>query len=568
MQRYSGLHIKTKKGAKEFDSKNATLLIKAGFIHQTMAGAYTFLPLGLRVLNKIEAIVRDEMNKIASEMLMTSLSPKELWETSKRLETIDVLMKTSGANKASSKKSTNEYILNSTHEELVTPIALENNLSYKDFPFAYYQIQTKFRNEARAKSGLLRGREFRMKDLYSFHRSEEELKEYYEKSKEAYTNVFNRIGIGSETHIALASGGDFTKEYSHEFQTRVATGEDLIFHAKSKGIFYNREVAPSMAPKLNDEGEEILERKDVEGKGIIGVEELAKFLNIPVEKTSKTLIYKTNEGKVIAAVVRGGYEINEEKLVKIIGCESIALADEETVKRVTGAEVGYAGFIDLPAEVEVFFDESVGNRKNIECGANKTNFHSININFGRDYPMPEKFYDFKLPNKGDLYPETGEEYEVFAACEVGNIFPLNTKFSKAFDYYFIDDKGEKQIVYMGCYGIGTSRAMGVVVEKYNDDKGIIWPESIAPYDYHLITLGEEQNQEALELIEKLEAKGKEVLWDDRLDASMGEKLADADLIGIPNRIILTKRSLENGGVEVKKRSEAEGKVIAIEDLEI
>jgi prolyl-tRNA synthetase len=564
--RQSKLFTKTDKSAKEFESVNATLLQKGAFIKQVMAGVYEFLPLGLRVLAKIENIVREEMDKIGNEVLMPSIAPKELWEQTGRLEKVDVLFKASGANKASVEKNNAEYVLNSTHEEVVTPLAKSFNQSYKDFPFAIYQIQTKFRNEARAKSGLLRGREFRMKDLYSFHVSEEDLKRYYEEAKKAYTTVFERVGLGDDTVIALASGGDFTKDFSHEFQTRCETGEDIIFYSKKLDIYFNREVAPSKAPSLNDENEEIKAREDVVGKGIIGVQELADYLKIPVEKTTKTLIFETDKGEIIAAAVRGGYDVDEGKLLKIIGAKSLKLASAETVKKITGAEVGYAGILNLPAEVKVYIDESVANRKNFECGANKTDYHSININFGRDLPEPEKVYDFKVAKEGDMHPETGEVYEVFRAAEVGNIFPLNTKFSEAFDYKYTDENGKEQIVYMGCYGIGTTRIMGVIVEKLNDEKGILWPEQIAPFKVHLISVrtDDEAFEKAEKLYNELTEKGIEVLWDDRAGVSAGEKFADADLIGTPWRVVVSAKTGEQ--VEIKKRSESESKLISKEEL--
>src|SRR3989338_6933863 len=246
---YSKLFGKAKKSSKAYDSVNAALLQKAGFIDQVMAGVYTYLPLGLRVLNKIENIIREEMNKIGEEIFMPSLTPKLAWEQTERLNTVDILMKTAPANKFALAKNATEYILNPTHEEVVVPLGQKFVLSYKEFPFALYQIQTKFRNEPRVKSGLLRGREFRMKDLYSFHTSVEDFKKYYEKSKEVYFKVFERLGLKDETVIVLASGGSFTDDYSHEFQTFCETGEDMIFFAKSKNVYYNREVAPSFAPK-------------------------------------------------------------------------------------------------------------------------------------------------------------------------------------------------------------------------------------------------------------------------------------------------------------------------------
>lgn len=566
--RYSKMFGRTNKNAKTFDSDNATYLIKAGYIDQVMAGVYTFLPLGLRVLNKIENIIREEMNKISSEVLMPAITPMALWEKTKRLNTVDVLMKTTPANAFAKAKHDIEYVLNPTHEEVITPLTQKFYMSYKDFPISAYQIQSKFRNEPRVKSGLLRGREFRMKDMYSFHRSEKELKVYYEVVKQAYFTVFKRLGLEKDTVLALASGGDFTEDYSHEFQTRCETGEDLIFYSKKADIAYNKEIAPSKAPVIDDSKEDVKERQDVEGKGIIGVEELAEFLKISVSKTTKTLLFENENGEVIAAALRGGYDVNEVKLRKVSGAKTLKLASAETVKQVTHAEVGYAGILNLPSEVKIYMDESMQGRKNFECGANKTHFHSININFDRDIPLPDRFYDFKVAKDGDLYPETNEIYETFKAAEVGNIFPLYTKFSEAFDYKYVDEKGQKQPVYMGCYGIGSSRIMGVLVEKFHDTKGIIWPKSVAPFQVHLIGLNLEDEtvkKQAETVYSLLTTNYKlDVLFDDREGVAPGAKFADADLIGIPVRLVVSKRTGEK--VEYKKRSEKDAKLVSLDEL--
>jgi prolyl-tRNA synthetase len=545
----------------DLSSKNARLLIQAGFIHQEVAGVYTFLPLGLRVLNKIEAIIRQEMDTVATEILMTSLAPKEKWETTGRIETVDVLMKTQGANSASQLKNSTEYVLGSTHEEIVTPLVQEHVRSYRDLPTAVYQIQTKFRNEPRAKSGLLRCREFRMKDAYSFHASESDLKRYYETMKDIYTKIFEKLGIGKDTVIALASGGDFTPDFSHEFQTICEAGEDTLFLAKKADIIFNREVAPSQAPVLSDQEEELKPMEEVEGKNIIGVEELSRFLKIPVEKTTKTLLFETDEDKVIAAAVRGGYDVHEEKLKKIIGCKKLHLASVDTVKKITGAEVGYAGVLNLPDSVKIYFDESTQNRKNFECGANKTHYHSVNVNWGRDIEIPDQFYDFKTAKEGDIHPDSGETYEVVRACEVGNIFPLNTKFSKAFTFAYVDEQGQEQPVYMGCYGIGSSRLLGVIVEKYADEKGIVWPEQVAPFQVHLIDIN--QNEKGQDADNQLKAAGIEVLWDDR-DVRAGEKFADADLMGIPHRLVISAKTGEQ--LEWKARSGQDIQLLSLEEI--
>ncbi len=399
----------TKNVSSDLQSKNARLLTQAGYIHQEVAGAYTFLPLGLRVLKKIENIIREEMDTIGIEIVMTSLSPKSNWETTGRIDTVDVLMKTSPANEAARAKNDTEYILSCTHEDMVTPLVAQYARSYKDFPVSVYQIQSKFRNEPRAKSGLLRCREFRMKDLYSFHTSEADLLSFYEKAKPVYMRVFQRLGIGESTYITLASGGDFTTNYSHEFQTLCDAGEDTIFLDRKNNIAYNKEVTT-----------------------------------------------KEDEAK-------------------------------------------------------------------------------LGVDFSK--------------------------LEEVRACEVGNIFPLNTKFSKAYGYQYTAEDGSKQDIYTGSYGIGPSRLMGVLVEKFADESGLVWPESVAPYKVELIDINAADRGQ--EIYDALIKAGVEVLWDDRA-ARPGEKFADADLLGIPYRLVVSAKTGDQ--IEVKKRTEKESKLMSVEEV--
>jgi prolyl-tRNA synthetase len=567
----SKLFTKTSKEAvSDASSPNAELLTRAGFISKTMAGVYSYLPLGAIVLRKIENILREEMDPIGAEVFLPSLAPTENWQKTKRLDSVDVLFKAVPANKPSQKKHDAEYVLGSTHEEIITPLVQQFVKSYKDLPTAAYQIQTKFRNEARPKSGIMRGREFRMKDLYSFHASEEDMLDYFmNKAIPAYQSFFARVGLGEKTVIALASGGDFSKEPSREFQTICENGEDHLFRAPGAETYYNREIAPSRAKPWTNANEKEAAREDVIGKGIIGVEELAAFLKIEVERTTKTMLFETESG-VVAAVVRGDYDVNEEKLRKVLGCAKLALASGETVRKVTGAEVGYAGPLGLPKDVRVVWDESTQGRKNFECGANQTDKHSTNVNFGRDLPEPEEFYDIKTAKEGDLDPVTGEAYEVSRASEVGNVFTLYTKFSAAFDFTFVDKDNTNKPVYMGCYGIGTTRVMGVIAEAYHDGKGLLWPEAVAPARVHIVpiakTRDDEAFTEAMKLYEALRKNGIDCLLDDRLDLSVGSKLADADLIGVPHRVILSPKTLEKGGAEVKARSEEEAVIIPLADV--
>lgn len=561
----------TKESKADASSKNADLLTRAGYIHKTMAGVYSFLPLGIRVLHKIEQIVREEMDKIGQEMFLSALTPLENWKKTGRAETVDVLFAATPANEGSKRTNDSKYILNSTHEEVITPLVQEFVQSYQDLPCAAYQIQTKFRNEARPKSGILRGREFRMKDLYSFHATEEDMLDYFHnKATPAYQAVFDRVGLGEHTVIALASGGSFSKEPSKEFQTLCHTGEDLLFKASGDDVYYNREIAPSKAPGWGDPDEPEREREDVVGKGIIGVEALAEFLKIEVERTTKTLLYETDDGRVVAAAVRGDYDVNEEKLCNVLGCKHIKLASVDTVKTVTGAEVGYAGPIGLPADVQVIWDDSTQGRKNFECGANKTDEHSINVNFGRDVDAPAEFYDIKIAKKGDSSPEHGVLYDTFRASEVGNIFTLYTKFSEAFGFTYKDSDGKDKPVYMGCYGIGTSRIMGVIAEVFSDDDGLKWPEAVAPALLHIVPIAKTAEDEAYvkanEMYQALQQKGVECVFDDRLKATVGSRLADADLIGIPNRIVVSQKTLAEGKVEVKQRQSGNVEMVPIEDI--
>jgi len=564
---YSKIFAKTIKTAKDLDSISATLLTKGGFIDQTMAGAYTYLPLGIKVLAKIESIVRAEMDMIGQEVFMSALSPFSLWETTGRLETVDVLFKAQAANTSSTLKNDGAYILNSTHEEVITPIAKKFNTSYKDLPFALYQIQTKFRNEARPKTGVLRTREFRMKDLYSFHASEEDLKNYYEVVKQAYLNVYKALGLEKYTYIALASGGDFTKDFSHEFQVRCEAGEDLLFRVPSTGVTYNKEVTPSKSPRIADT-EDPKPLEIVDTPNAVTVSQATKLLNTAPEKLVKTMVYTRNNGTHFAIAVRGDYELNDIKIEKELNVQGIKLATEDVVTHLTGAKVGYAGTKGLEDKLEIFYDDSLSDSTNMIMGACETERHLINVNFGRDITKPNKFYDFKMAQEGDLFPASGETYEVFKASEVGNIFPLNTKFSKAFGYTFTNANGEEKLVYMGSYGIGTTRLLGVIAEVFNDNKGLMWPAAIAPYRIHLVGLNLEDTDTKTKVhasYKHLQDAGIDTLFDDRETTTAGEKFADADLIGCPIRAVISKKT-EEGYVEMKLRNSTESSIVQIQEL--
>ncbi|MBP7018305.1 hypothetical protein KBB17_02295, partial [Candidatus Saccharibacteria bacterium] len=406
--RLSRLMSKTSRDAPRDEvSKNAQLLIKAGYIYKEMAGAYVFLPLGLKVLNNIISIIRDEMDAVGGqEVFMTSLQSPEQWKASGRWsdDVVDVWFK-------SSLQSGAEIGFANTHEEQITKIMSGIVKSHKDLPHSIYQFQNKFRNEVRSKSGIMRTREFIMKDLYTFSKDKEQHQVIYDDIAKAYNRIFERLGISEQTFFTLASGGSFSK-YSHEFQTRCDAGEDLVFAVADEDLYYNLEIAPSRAPEIDDSDVVEKELQEIEARGVIGVEKLAKLLELEIDQTTKTMLFESPNGVVVAAAVRGGYDVNVLKLEEASGYQGLQLASEQTVRKTTGAEVGYAGIIGLPDDVEIYLDDSMQGRRNFEVGANKTNYHTINVNFGRDIPTPERFYDIKDAKDGDYHPESGKQYQV------------------------------------------------------------------------------------------------------------------------------------------------------------
>ena len=554
--RYSKLFPKTIKQV----PSGATLashkfLYQAGYIRESTAGRYYLLPLGIRVFHKIQNIIKEEMDLAGGqEMITPVLHPMALWAETNRNNSV-------GFELMSIKdRSEMEFVLGGTAEEMLVDLVRKFQISYKDLPFNLYQFSTKFRDEMRARGGLLRVREFVMKDAYSFHATEDDFKKEYKNMEKTYSRIFDRMGL--KTHIVESDNGYIGGEYCHEFIVESEAGESK-FLTDEQGYSAHEDVARFTPSKVKNDSE-MLPMKDKEGVGIIGVEELAEFLKIPVEITTKTILFQTEKG-VIAAAVRGGYEINEAKLKKVAGVYQLELASAETVKKVTGAEVGYAGMLNLPSDVEQYFDLTTANRTNFEMGANKTNFHTINVNFGRDIPMPKEFYDFATAKEGDIGPN-GHPLIAKKGIEVGNIFQLGLHYSsKMKDAHFIDEKGEAKPYYMGCYGIGLGRTLATIVEVFNDDKGIIWPKAVSPYQVHLIGLDLEDTEikaKVEDVYNRLQAAGVEVLYDDR-NLRAGEKFADADLVGISTRLVVSKKSGDK--VEVKRRDVKETEFMILED---
>jgi prolyl-tRNA synthetase len=557
--RYSKFFGRTKhETPHDANSINAELLTKAGFIDKLAAGIYNYLPLGMRSMHKINTIIREEMNAIgAQEILMPALQPIELWETTGRINTFDVLYKLKSGEK--------DFVLGPSHEETVTPLAKKQIQSYKDLPLCVYQLQTKFRNEPRAKSGLLRGREFGMKDMYSFHVSEEDLDEYYKKVIEAYLNVYARCGL--DAYIIEASGGAFTDKISHEFSIKTEAGEDTMIYCPKCKFAQNLEIAEGKYDNpSSDEKEKDRELVEIERPKTI--KETAKQLGIDEWRILKSVVYMIDDEGPIAILIRGDFNINHEKVERYFK-KHVRSATSEELKELGLVE----GFIspvlaDGKANDKISFigDFSIKEMKNFESGANELNKDWKNINMGRDFEVKD-FADFVEVKGGFMCPKCGAQLEEEKAVEAGNIFKLGTRYSDDFDLSFTDKDGKKKPVIMGCYGIGSTRLLGTIVEASHDEKGIIWPKTIAPYMVHLVTIGEDDEVQTIaqQIYENLNKEKIEVLYDDR-DAGPGLKLNDADLIGLPLRIVISKRTIAENSVEWKERAEKEAKNVKIDEV--
>lgn len=569
--KYSHLFGKTRYSVPaDADSKNAQLLTQAGFIEKQSAGVYNYLPLGVRVLHKVKKIIREEMNKVdGQEILMPSLHLRSIWKDTGRDKTMDeILYRTTGT-------GDQEYVMGPSHEEVVTPLVKKFVNSYKDLPLSVYQIQTKFRDEPRAKSGLLRGREFGMKDMYSFHLTEEDLDVYYERAKDAYLKVYERCGL--KAYVIEASGGAFSDKLSHEFSVETPAGEDMIILCEKCGTAQNMEVATGRVedPMQPQEKEEPLKKIKIErGTSVI---DNARAHKVPEWKILKTVVYEYAERSesasheprafgLIGVCIRGDLSVNETKLTRYLG-KYVKAASPETLKK-AGLTIGFISPIDVPkkSKLEFIADHSIKNIRNFVTGANKLNVDYANANIGRDFIIKD-FVDLVEVKGSFKCAKCGHQLKEMKAVEAGNIFKLGTKYSDAINFKVQDKNGKDTPIIMGCYGIGTTRLIGTVVEASHDENGIIWPKSVAPFLVHLISLGNDPEaiKQADKLYEDLNKKGIEVLYDDR-DESAGKKFKDADLIGIPLRIVLSKRTLEQQSVEWKERNKKEASLVKLSEL--
>jgi len=543
-----------KETPKDAQTVSHRFLLRGGYIRSVSAGIYTLLPLGRRVVSKVEAIIREEMDRVdGQEMLMPVVLPGELWEESGRYDTVgDELLRFQDRNEKA-------MVLGMTHEEAVVHMARTELSSYKQLPAMVYQVQTKYRDEARPRAGLIRVREFTMKDGYSFHANSECLEAYYERCHDAYVSIFQRIGM-KDVQVIQADPGMMGGNVSHEFMAVAECGEDTIFLSPDRSYRSNRDVATTGLTFVQ-EGALPLEKVHTPGK--TSIEDVAAFLDATPEQTGKAVFYTTGNDELVFVVIRGDLEVNETKLRNHLKESELRLATDREIEDI-GSVPGYASPLGVAAEkVQLVFDRSARHSSNLIVGANEVDYHYRNFNFERDLAeLAEsvEIVDIATARAGDPCPLTGEPLEITRGIEVGNIFQLGTKYSAAMGATFLDPNGKRAPLIMGCYGIGIGRAMAAVIEQSHDQYGPIWPMSIAPYQVHICALN--YKKEAVRtvadlLYAELHASGFEVLLDDRGEKA-GFSFADADLIGIPLRLIISPKTIANGEAEFKRRG-SEGK---------
>lgn len=536
--------------------KSHKLLLRAGFIRQVASGVYTYMPLGWRVLRKIEQIVREEMDAIDGvELHMPALQPAELWQESGRWEDYGPeLMRLND-------RHDRPFALGPTHEEVITALVRDEIKSYKRLPLTLYQIQTKFRDEKRPRMGLLRGREFVMKDAYSFHTSRESLDETYDKMYQAYSNIFSRLGLNFRA--VIADSGSIGGKGTHEFMVLSEIGEDTIAFSDESDYAANIEMA-EVVTTYEKKDESLKELEKVNTGEHKTIEDVVNYLQIAPEDTIKSLLFKVDD-EFVLVLVRGDHEANDVKVKNLLDAAVVELATPEETEEIIGCQIGNVGPIGVN-NVKIIADVAVQYIVNGVCGANEEKMHYVNVNPGRDFEV-DTYADLRFIQEGDPSPDGKGKVKFAKGIEVGHIFKLGTKYSEALNATFLDENGRSQPMIMGCYGIGISRLVMAVAEQFADDKGLVWPEVVTPYQYHVIIVNmkdETQVSVGTEIYNKLQASGFEVLLDDR-NERVGVKFADSDLIGIPTRITVGKKASE-GIVEVKNRVTGEMEEKSVEQI--
>jgi prolyl-tRNA synthetase len=539
------------------------LMLRAGMIRRVAGGVYSYLPIGLRSIRKVEAIVRQEMNRAgALELLMPAVQPAELWQESGRWEQYGPELL-----RFKDRKQT-DFVIGPTHEEVVTDIARNQIKSYRQMPVNFYQIQTKFRDEIRPRFGVMRGREFTMKDAYSFDKDQAGLNESYRKMFDAYVRIFTRIGL--EFRAVNADSGAIGGNRSQEFHVIASTGEDDIAYCPASDFAANVEAAEALplyaeraAPR------EAMQKTPTPGKA--KCESVAEFLNIPLERTIKSIILATdNEGAeptIWLLMLRGDHSLNEVKVGKLPGLAGFRFATEAEIVETFGTPPGYLGPIGTKKPIKVVADRTVANMSDFVVGSNEVDFHTTGVNWGRDLPEPE-VADIRNVCAGDPSPDGKGTIEICRGIEVGHVFQLGTKYSEAMGATFLDETGKPQPMIMGCYGIGITRILGAAIEQNFDDRGIIWPEAIAPFEVVLCPMGYDRSESVRAETDKLYAQlseaGIDVILDDRGERP-GVMFADWELIGVPHRLVIGERGLKEGKVEYQGRRDREPTLVPIEE---
>ncbi|HPW74459.1 MAG TPA: proline--tRNA ligase [Kiritimatiellia bacterium] len=537
----------------EAEINSHKLMVRAGLVRKVAGGLYTFLPLGLRALHKVTRIIREEMDRAgAQEILMPALQPAELWERSGRLAAM-------GPGMFRLKDRAERLMtLGPTHEEVVTSLLAGEVSSYRQLPCTVYQVQTKFRDEIRPRFGLMRAKEFIMKDAYSFDTSMEAADRSYQAMYDAYTRIFQRCGL--RVKPVEADTGDIGGSWSHEFMVLADSGEDGIVDCAACGYAANQERAERMGKPAAEAACPPL--SEVPTPGVRTIEDLTAFFDCAPDRFIKTLIYLA-DGKPVAALVPGDRDVNEHKLKRLLNASKIELADEETIFRVTGAPVGFAGPAGL--SIPVYADQSLEGAEDRVTGANRADTHYRQVSLARDARVTA-YGDLTVVGSGDLCPRCGKPLQLRRGIEVGHVFKLGTKYSESFDAVYLNEKGQSEQMVMGCYGIGVTRTLQAVIEQSHDADGIIWPVSVAPFAVSLLLL-DPRDERVYDVVAQLEAEleacGIDVFVDDR-EERPGVKFKDADLIGCPVRVVAGAKGLAKGGVEIKLRTGKESEIVPVE----
>ncbi|MBI5785785.1 MAG: proline--tRNA ligase [Rhodocyclales bacterium] len=541
------------------------LMLRAGMIKRLAAGIYTWMPMGLRVVRKVERIVREEMDRAgAIELFMPAVQPAELWQESGRWEKYGPeLLRFKD-------RHAREFVIGPTHEEVITDVVRREIRSYRQLPKHFYQIQTKFRDEIRPRFGVMRGREFTMKDGYSFHASFEDLQREYENMYQTYGRIFSRLGLGFRA--VAADTGSIGGTGSHEFHVLADSGEDAIAFCPDSGYAANVELAEALAPATGRGAAiETMEKKSTPGK--IRCEDVADFLGSQLTRTVKAIAVMhevDGVGEFSLLLVRGDHNLNEVKVGKLPGLDPFRFATDEEVERCLGCRPGYIGPVGVDrSKVRVIADRTVAAMDNFVCGANEAGFHLTGANWGRDLPEPDAVADIRNVVVGDPSPDGEGALDICRGIEVGHIFQLRTTYAEALQCKFLDEQGKDRIMEMGCYGIGITRIVGSAIEQGNDDRGIVFPAAIAPFEVVLVPMGYHKSEAVRAAADKLRddliAVGVDVILDDR-DERPGVMFADWELIGVPHRVIIGERGLKESKVEYKGRRDAEATMVPAAEM--